>query len=159
MTSTFNLRPLKAAELDPVYAWIEKNPLFAKYRMDRGSLASALERATADPEAVVLGAFAAATGSLLGFAWFLKRGAFGRSGYLRLIAVDPEAKTKGVGRALMESLEAAFLAPNGILLLATETNREAHAFYERIGYRKVGALPDYVRPGLTELLFYKSSSI
>jgi ribosomal protein S18 acetylase RimI-like enzyme len=152
-----DIRPLKVTELDPIYDWIEMNPLFKKYGTNRKSLSPVLTRETTDPGAVVIGAFSA-EGTLTGFAWFVKKGAFGRSGYLRLIAVDPAAKTNGVGRALLEHLEAAHLHPNGIFLLATDVNIDAHSFYSKIGYKKIGEIPDYVAPGLNEFIFHKPAN-
>jgi ribosomal protein S18 acetylase RimI-like enzyme len=151
---SFDIRPLRESDLDPIYGWVESDPLFARYGTSRKTLAPVLTREVSDPGSVVVGAFAA-SGALLGFAWFVKKGAFARSGYLRLIVVDPAEKTSGVGRALMNHLESAFLRPNGIFLLATDSNRDAHAFYTRLGYRKVGEIPDYVAPGLTEWIFHR----
>ncbi len=151
----FTVRALLPTELDPIYDWVERNPLFQRYGTKRATLEPVLLRHIGDPGALVVGAFRA-DGALAGFAWFLKKGAFGRSGYLRLIVVDPDSKTRGAGRALLEHLEAAFLRPNGIFLLATDVNREAHAFYEKLGYRKVGEIPDYVSAGLHEWIYYRS---
>jgi len=154
MESALEIRALIANELEPVYAWIEADPLFQKYRMSRMTIASALARAAIDPDSAVVGAWTP-EGVLVGFAWFAKRGAFARSGYLRLIAVDPASRAAGIGRALMYYLENAYLRPNGILLLATDTNLEAHSFYQKLGYRKIGEIPDYVAPGLHEFIFHK----
>lgn len=150
------IRPLILNDLTPVYDWIEANPLFAKYGMNREKLHPFLSKAISDPESAVIGAYDVHEDALRGFAWFMKKGAFGRSGYLRLIAVDPEAKNSGIGRALMNNLEANFLTPNGLFLLATHTNIEAHQFYTRLGYRRVGEILDYVMPGLDEIIFYKA---
>jgi len=45
--------------------------------------------------------------------------------------------------------------PN-VFLLVSGFNRRAQAFYRRQGYTKVGAIPDYVVPGITEYLFRKT---
>jgi ribosomal protein S18 acetylase RimI-like enzyme len=90
-----------------------------------------------------------------GFAWFVPRAGFDRSGYLRLIAVDPAQKGGGLGQRLLGHLEQAHLKDGGILLLASAHNTSAHRFYERMGYRPVGELPDYVRPGTSEKIFFK----
>ncbi len=92
---------------------------------------------------------------MAGFAWFVRRGAFDRSGYLRLIAVDDRFLGRGAGQLLMAELERRHLARGGIVLLAAATNVGAHRFYERLGYRHVGELPDYVKPGLHERIYYK----
>ena len=56
----------------------------------------------------------------------------------------------------MEHLEAKHLKPNGIFLLTTDSNVEAQSFYCRLGYRKVGEIPDYVHAGLTEWIYHKA---
>jgi ribosomal protein S18 acetylase RimI-like enzyme len=42
-----------------------------------------------------------------------------------------------------------------VFLLTSDFNEDAQAFYRRLGYQQVGAIPDYVVPGITELIFYK----
>ncbi len=46
-------------------------------------------------------------------------------------------------------------SPN-VFLCVSDFNPRARAFYERLGYALVGALPDYVAPGHTEWLMRKS---
>jgi len=40
-----------------------------------------------------------------------------------------------------------------VFLLASDFNEDAQAFYRRLGYQQVGAIPDYVVPGITELIY------
>lgn len=91
----------------------------------------------------------------LGFSWFIPGGAFARSGYLRLMVVAKEARRLGVGRALMAELERRHLDPGGIVVLTNGENRGGRAFYEALGYGKVGEIPDYVSPGLDEWIYFK----
>jgi ribosomal protein S18 acetylase RimI-like enzyme len=91
---------------------------------------------------------------LQGFAWVIQRGAFDRSSYLRLIAVR-QARA-GVGRALMEAIEAVVLEHTDLMLLVTESNLPARRFYEALGYLQVGVLPDYVRLGRSECIYRKA---
>ena len=42
-----------------------------------------------------------------------------------------------------------------LFLLASHFNEAAHRFYARHGYREVGQLPAYVRPDITEHIFWK----
>jgi ribosomal protein S18 acetylase RimI-like enzyme len=93
-----------------------------------------------------------------GFAWFVRRGAFDRSGYLRLIAVKDDSQGMGIGRYLMDALEATYIATTDIILLVTSDNLAARAFYERLGYEECGRLADYVRVGSTECIYAKASS-
>jgi ribosomal protein S18 acetylase RimI-like enzyme len=91
----------------------------------------------------------------IGFALFVRGAGFLRSTYLRLIVVDSTQKRAGIGRALIARMEKEALKPHGILLLVTSKNHRARRFYEALGYRKVGLLRDYVRPGLHECLYFK----
>ena len=62
------------------------------------------------------------------------------------LAVDPDARRRGVGTALLRELEAAL--PWGNLLLMVEAdNAAAQALYRREGYRPVGNAADYYGPG------------
>lgn len=94
-------------------------------------------------------------GKVLGFALFDTRGAFSRSGYLRLIVVDSHARNRGVGESLMKFLENENHNSNGFCLLVTSTNLKAQNFYEKLGFEKVGELKNYVRIGLNEFIYFK----
>jgi len=102
----------------------------------------------------VIGAFDGAT--LVGLAWVLPTGAFGRSPYLRLLAIDPDAQRAGAGAALLTHAEAnAAKGAKHFFLLVSDFNDRAQAFYQRAGYTPVGALPDFVLPGVAEQLWMK----
>jgi ribosomal protein S18 acetylase RimI-like enzyme len=91
-----------------------------------------------------------------GFVWWMPRGAFYHSGYIRLIGVLPSAHGRGVGRVLMQVVEEAVIAESrDMFLLVSDFNVEAQAFYQHLGYAHVGALADYVVPGIRELLMHK----
>jgi len=98
---------------------------------------------------------AVSDGAVIGFSWVVDKGAFERSAYLRLMAVRDGARGAGIGRALMTSLEADLLVSTDLVLLVTQTNAPARRFYERLGYRHVGTLPDYVHPGVDECIYFK----
>jgi ribosomal protein S18 acetylase RimI-like enzyme len=133
-------------------AIVDALDLFRQYQLSGAAAARLLERAMVGEAADLR--VAVDEQGVLGFAWFVPRGAFDRSGYLRLIAVDPSRRV-GAGRRLLQALEADHLAAAGIVLLSTSTNEGAHRFYEGLGYRRVGLLPGYVRLDLDEVIFYK----
>jgi ribosomal protein S18 acetylase RimI-like enzyme len=93
---------------------------------------------------------------LCGLARFALRGQLGRGGYLRLIALAPGTQGQGLGSLLLAEVErqVALSSPE-LFLLTSDFNTAAQRFYERHGYARVGQLADYVRPGITELLYRK----
>lgn len=136
-----------------------------RYRFDRETLAGSMRRAL-ESGAIIVAARGAANpdaaagqggaGAVLGFAWIDPRGAFGSAPYLKLIAVDEKARSGGVGAALLAEFERR--APEKarmLTLLVSDFNAGAIAFYERHGFAKAGALPDFAVDGVTELLMIK----
>jgi len=96
-------------------------------------------------------------GRVLGFVEYLVRGTFGHSGYVWAVGVAANAQGRGVGGRLMDAAEAAiFEAGPNVFLLVTAANAGAQRFYERRGYRRVGTLPDYILPGVTEVVYRKT---
>ena len=77
------------------------------------------------------------------------------SPYIASIAVAAEARGSGVGTALMEFAERHYPEARHMFLLVSSFNRRARALYERLGYRAVGELPDYVIEGASEILMHK----
>jgi ribosomal-protein-alanine N-acetyltransferase len=71
---------------------------------------------------------------------------FGREeARLNLLAVRPDCRRAGVGRRLIQWLEASALVA-GISVVYLElraANPGARAFYEKLGYRRVDTLPGY----------------
>jgi ribosomal protein S18 acetylase RimI-like enzyme len=97
-------------------------------------------------------------GRIAGFVVYTLRGTFDRSGYVRAVGVRPGEQGRGVGNLLMDAAEEEIFArgPN-VFLLVSQTNGAARRFYERRGYREVGEIADYVGPGLTEVLYRKTT--
>jgi ribosomal protein S18 acetylase RimI-like enzyme len=95
---------------------------------------------------------------VVGFVWFQVRGTFAHSGYVRWIATAPSVRGQGVGAALLRSAEARILrhGPN-VFLLVSHFNRRAQCFYRALGYERVGVLRDYVRPGIHEHVYRKTT--
>jgi ribosomal protein S18 acetylase RimI-like enzyme len=138
------------------------DPLWQRYGLTlsraRAAIRSALPR-RAGGGARPGGQFAVAHvgGAVAGFVWFRTEGTFHHSGYIRWIGVAPVARRRGVGRRLMAHAEdRIFRSGPNVFLLVSDFNRRAHAFYRRQGYTKVGAIPDYVVPGITEYVFRRT---
>jgi len=79
------------------------------------------------------------------------------TGYIQTICVAADARSRGIGRLLMEHAESRIFrdSPN-VFLLVSDFNAPARAFYGKLGYRKVGELPDFLIAGRSELLMRKS---
>ncbi|MGQ0549222.1 MAG: GNAT family N-acetyltransferase [Armatimonadota bacterium] len=158
------IRPLRTADIKACADIVGSDPLWRRYgttvararRAFRLALATRRrggERGRAADKLAV----ARQGKQVLGFIWFRLEGTFHHSGYVRWIAVSPHARARGVGRRLMRYAEDRIFrkGPN-VFLLVSAFNRGAQAFYRRLGYAQVGAIPDYLVPGITERLFRKT---
>ena len=77
--------------------------------------------------------------------------------YLKILVVDPELRSQGVGRHLMQELERrAFQRWPNVYLCVSDFNTGARRFYQRLGYEEVGLLRDLLLPGKGEVLMRKS---
>lgn len=128
-------------------------PLWIRYGVTLTSAKRRLHMALATNAALFVAEMAE---EIVGFVWCVEKGAFARSGYIPLIGVRPEATSQGIGEALLAQAEA-FLRSSSpdVFLTVSDFNVKAQRFYQRHGYQQVGALPDYVIEGVTELIFWK----
>lgn len=147
------IRPLLAADIPPLAQFMAATPLWQRHGV---STASAAQRLQAGLESAATVDVAEVEGAAVGFIWYATRGVFMRSGYISLIGVAESSRGQGVGQALMAHAEQAMFAEvNDIFLLVSDFNEAAQHFYQRMGYTQVGAIPDYLTPGVSELLFMK----
>lgn len=144
--------PIDDAGLAQVPELIDGLEFFRQWGADGVSIGAQLK--SAQPHDLILAA-TDERGALLGFSWTMPKGAFGRSAYLRLLAIRDDQRRCGLGRALMTHNEQLMRSASGLCLLVTSTNTPARHFYERLGYQQVGLLPDYVKPGIDECLYLK----
>jgi len=89
-----------------------------------------------------------------GFVLLEPRGVAG-SPYIASIAVAPEVRSGGVGSALVARAEGRYPEARHMFLCVSSFNGRARALYERLGYRAVGELPDYIVDGASEILMHK----
>lgn len=158
------IRQLRAADVEACAEIIAGDPLWRRYGLTRSRARRAIRLAL---EAARRGRQAArATGELavvrrgtqvLGFIWFRLDGTFHHSGYVRWVAVAPGAQGRGVGTRLVRyAEERIFTRGPNVFLTVSDFNRGAQAFYRKLGYTRVGAVPDYIVPGITERLYRKT---
>ena len=90
-------------------------------------------------------------GRVLGYACWGPRALSGHGYDFYWLCTAPEARGKGIGRALMQRVEAEVLARNGmwIVIETSDTDHYAPArrLYERCGYQKSMLLPDFYHEG------------
>jgi GNAT superfamily N-acetyltransferase len=142
------IRPLRRGDVEFCAAMIARTPLWQRYRYGEERCARDLRAGLADRDQMLV---ALLGGEVAGLAWVLPRGGFGRVPYLKLLAVSAEARGRGVGAALLQASHSS----GDLLLLVSDFNRRARRFYAALGYQKVGAIPDLVLPGVTEVLMFK----
>ena len=153
MTDPLTIRPLTSDDVLDCARWVAETPLWQRYGVTETSFRERLKDGLANGAAIYVAEHA---GEVAGFVWFVERGAFNRSGYVQLIGVRPGERSQGVGRTLMEFAEKEMFArTRDIFLLVSDFNVEAQRFYQRLGYRQVGVLEDYVVRGVSELIFWK----
>lgn len=149
------IRPMRASDIEACASIMLAVPLWTRYGV---TTVEAARAAFADvPAQECAGLVAEDAGRVVGFAVFVVRGTFVHSGYVRSVAVTPDAQGRGVGSRLMDAVEAAIFGhgPN-VFLLVSAWNNDARRFYERRGYRRIGEIPDYVRHGITEVVYRKT---
>src|SRR3954464_9763662 len=79
-------------------------------------------------------------------------------GFIALLAVRPESSGQGLGRALVERVAAqTFAARRWLYVSCDGNNAGALRFYRKLGFSRVGRLPDLVRQGRTEILLRKGA--
>jgi len=79
-------------------------------------------------------------------------------GFIALLAVRPEWSGQGLGRALVEHVAAqTFAARRWLYVSCDGNNAAALRFYRKLGFSRVGRLPDLVRQGRTEILLRKGA--
>src|SRR5882724_11795047 len=79
------------------------------------------------------------------------------TGYRQGICVAPGSGASGIGRLLMAHAETRIFrdTPN-VFLMVSDFNAAARRFYERLGYRTIGEIPEYLVAGRSEILMRKT---
>jgi ribosomal-protein-alanine N-acetyltransferase len=92
---------------------------------------------------------------VLGFIVLNMRGAF--VGYIQTICVAASARGRGTGSELIAFAEERIfrVSPN-VFLCVSSFNDRAVNLYERLGYQRVGVMPDYIKRGYDEIFMRKS---
>ncbi|HEY4722655.1 MAG TPA: GNAT family N-acetyltransferase [Anaerolineae bacterium] len=90
-------------------------------------------------------------GRVLGYACWGPRDLAGHGYDFYWLCTALEARSKGIGQALMQRVEAEVLARNGIWIVIETSDTDHYAsarrLYERCGYQKSMLLPDFYHEG------------
>lgn len=145
------VRPMTRDDIAPCAAIVGETPLWREhYGISTGRAEVLFENAFDRKE----GLFVAVEGeTVIGFAWFIARSVFGRSGYLKLIGVRADKRNGQAGAELLRAVEGA--AGDDLFILVSDFNADALRFYLRHGYAEVGRLPGYVLPGVAEIVLWR----
>lgn len=95
----------------------------------------------------------------IGFMGVIQNGCFRKFSYLSIIAVDRGCRDKGVGSKLIKKFEEiSFKQADRVFLLVSDFNQRAQLFYRKLGYQKVGEIPDLFKRGVSEYVLIKYGS-
>ena len=141
--------------LRPMAGLMAASPLLRRYKVTRSGARASLAKGLRDRDILLT---AVDAGAVVGFAWLITARILDRSAYLRLLIVGEGVQSRGLGAALLArgEREARKAGARHLVFLVTKSNRRARSFYERHGYRHIGDLPGFVRPGIAESLYLKS---
>ena len=94
-------------------------------------------------------------GAVAGFLILNMHGGF--VGYIQTVCVVQEYRSHGIGSRLVAFAEERIFrqSPN-VFICVSSFNPQARQLYERLGYKLVGELTDYVIPGCSEIMLRKT---
>jgi [ribosomal protein S18]-alanine N-acetyltransferase len=97
----------------------------------------------------------AETEAVAGFLILNMTGAF--VGYIQTVCVAPEWRGRGLGAIIIRFAEdRIFRETPNVFMCVSSFNTEAQRLYERLGYRRIGELTDYIVAGHSEILLRKT---
>lgn len=148
------VRPMAEADIPLVAAWMPTLPLWQRYGVTVESATRLFEQSM--NQHILLTADIPGEATACGLLRCIRRGAFNLSPYVSALGVQAEFQNRHVGAAMLSRAEQ-MVAENStdVFLLTSEFNLDAQRFYQRQGYESIGAIADYIVPGITELIFRK----
>lgn len=149
------IRDMTDEDMPIVAAWMPTLPLWQRYGVTVDSAAHLFERARRAGD-IVLTADLPGEATACGLLRCIPRGAFGLSAYVSALGVQAGYQGRQIGAALLSAAEDRVRETAAdLFLLTSDFNLDAQRFYRRQGYEQIGAIPGYVVPDVTELIFRK----
>jgi len=97
--------------------------------------------------------------TVVGFIGAIEGGMMGEFTYIRMLAVEKNHRGNGIGTALLGRAEEEMFALCPVIyMMVSDFNVDAQRLYDRLGYIKVGVIPDYKKKGIDEHLLLKRKS-
>jgi len=147
--------PLRAEDVADCAYIMSENTLWQTYDVTQAAAEAQLHDGLSSADARIM--VARTDQSVKGFIWYYTKGTFHRGAYIRLIGVHPYHQGEGIGTQLMNVAEADIVTyTRHIFLLSSDFNQDAHRFYHRLGYNAIGALPNFAKEGISEMIFLKT---
>lgn len=95
-------------------------------------------------------------GEVGGFIIFTPEPIFARGGYIRAVAVAPAVRRHGIGKRLLTFAETVIARRSqNVYLCVSSFNRRGQRFYQSLGYKRVGRIPDLIARGTSEHIYWK----
>jgi ribosomal protein S18 acetylase RimI-like enzyme len=154
--TALTVRPMMHSDIPVVASWLVTIPLWQRYNLTEAQAQASLEQGLRQVDMLLVADTRGAYGQACGLVWCMVKGAFGRSAYLRLLGVRSSHTGRGIGTALLRQAERLVVRTSSeLFLLVSDFNINAQRFYQREGYERIGAIPGYILPDVTELLYWK----
>ncbi len=94
-------------------------------------------------------------GKIAGFVTIEMEGTF--SGYIKRIAVSEELRGNNIGEKIMKyAEEIIFKSKPNVFLCVSSFNRSAKRFYEKLGYKQIGEIDNFIVNGFSEIIMRKT---
>ena len=98
--------------------------------------------------------------TVIGFIGAIEQGMMSEFTYIRMLAVEKHHRGMGIGSQLLNySEERMFSLSPLIFMMVPDFNVDAQRLYYRLGYKKVGEIPDYKKQGINEYLLLKRKAL
>ena len=95
-------------------------------------------------------------GTVLGYLVLIPRGMMGEFPFVRALGVLRNRRGTGIGSQLLEfAEERMFRLKQYLFMMVSDFNNDAQRLYYRLGFEKIGEIPDYKKEGIAEYVLVK----